>query len=176
MTGWMFNTFWARSYGPMPKAVLFWSGKLMRLATGFCAAFASAAVLDSSDSGAAGFSSVATSFVCPAGAEDSGSDGCSPVETSVSFPVGAEGSGSAGSVLGAEPGGVKITLFPLKLRELFREACQCVDVHIRLAVHLDNRNLARLAGYDKRQVLRRILRPSQPRQDQKRNQHQYCLK
>src|SRR5438270_13680344 len=34
----------------MPKAVLFWSGKLMRLATGFWAAFASAAVWASSDS------------------------------------------------------------------------------------------------------------------------------
>src|SRR5277367_2830585 len=50
----MSNSFWARSYGPMPKEVLFWSGKLMRSAIGFCAAFASAAVLASSDSASAG--------------------------------------------------------------------------------------------------------------------------
>jgi hypothetical protein len=67
-------------------------------------------------------------------------------------------------------------LIPLETEGTVREARQCVDVHIRLAVHLENRNLARLAGYDKRQVLLRILRPGQPRQDQKRNQHQYCLK
>ena len=54
MTGSMSNSFWARSYGPMPKAVLFWSGKLIRSAIGFCAAFASAAVLASSDSASAG--------------------------------------------------------------------------------------------------------------------------
>src|SRR5271165_5039721 len=105
----MFNTFWARSYGPMPKAVLFWSGKLIRLAIGFCAAFANAAVLASSDSAAAGFWSVAAGFVCPAGAEDSGSTGFSSRATSFRYPAGAEDSGSAAGVLGDEPGGVKIT-------------------------------------------------------------------
>src|ERR1035441_630642 len=44
MTGWIFNTFRVRSYGPLPKAVLFWSGTLISEATGFCAAFASASV------------------------------------------------------------------------------------------------------------------------------------
>ena len=105
MTGWMFNTFWARSYGPMPKAVLFWSGKLMRLATGFCAAFASAAVLDSSDSAAAGFWSVAAGLVCVGVSAGSGFAGLAVAETSFSCPPVAEGSGAVVVVLVAEPDG-----------------------------------------------------------------------
>src|SRR5271157_5428013 len=172
MTGWMFKTFWARSYGPIPKAVLFWSGKLMRLAIGFCAAFANAAVLASSDS-AAGFWSVAAGVVCPAGAEDSGSAGCPSAATSIRCPASGRRFGIRRRRARGRTWRGQDNLIPLETEGTVREACQCVDVHIRLAVHLDNRSLARLAGYDKRQVLRRILRPGQPRQDHKRNQHQY---
>src|SRR5271165_5684181 len=39
ITGWINVTFWERSAGPMPKFQVGWTGTLMRLATGFCAAF-----------------------------------------------------------------------------------------------------------------------------------------
>jgi len=41
MTGWMFSRYWVRSEGPKPKLKLFWKGKLIMSATGFCAALAS---------------------------------------------------------------------------------------------------------------------------------------
>ena len=56
ITGWMFNTSWVRYPGSMPKLLLFWTGTLMRLATGFCAAFLNASVF----AAAAGVASVAT--------------------------------------------------------------------------------------------------------------------
>src|SRR5271170_1353216 len=42
-TGWMFNTFWIRLYGPIPKLSLFCTGTLIRLETGFWVAFARSA-------------------------------------------------------------------------------------------------------------------------------------
>src|SRR5215831_20249117 len=40
----MFRTFWVRSSGPIPKLLLFCSGTLIRLATGFCVAFCNSPV------------------------------------------------------------------------------------------------------------------------------------
>src|SRR5215470_1498725 len=37
--GWMFRTFCVRANGPIPKLLLFWTGTLMSLATGFWTAF-----------------------------------------------------------------------------------------------------------------------------------------
>src|SRR5208283_5492277 len=125
MTGWTSQIFWTRSLGPMPKFQVGWIGTLMRLATGFCAAFLNSSALAAAAGvscvatevpagligvSCAGFSSVATSFVSLAGSEGSGSAGVASVAaTSFSCPAEAEDSGAAGSVLEAEPGGVKIT-------------------------------------------------------------------
>src|SRR5208282_4932770 len=57
MTGWMFNTSCVRYPGLIPMLLLFCTGTLMRLATGFCAAFRNASAL----AAAAGVSCVATS-------------------------------------------------------------------------------------------------------------------
>ena len=56
ITGWIFNTSCVRYPGSMPKLLLFCTGTLMRLATGFCAAFLNASVFTA----AAGVASVAT--------------------------------------------------------------------------------------------------------------------
>ena len=54
MTGWIFSTFCVRLPGSIPPLKLFCTGTLMRLATGFCAAFRKASAL----AAAAGVSSV----------------------------------------------------------------------------------------------------------------------
>jgi hypothetical protein len=40
-TGWTFAVYFIAFASPMPKSQLFWIGKLMRLATGFCSFLAS---------------------------------------------------------------------------------------------------------------------------------------
>jgi hypothetical protein len=43
ITGWMLRTFATSSSGPTPNRVLFWNGRLIIAATGFCAALARSA-------------------------------------------------------------------------------------------------------------------------------------
>jgi hypothetical protein len=43
ITGWMFSTFATSSSGPTLKKVLFWNGRLIIAATGFCDALARSA-------------------------------------------------------------------------------------------------------------------------------------
>ena len=57
ITGWMFRMFCVPLSGPTLKLVLFWNGTLIRLATGFCASFASSSVVISARAGAAAKSS-----------------------------------------------------------------------------------------------------------------------
>ena len=44
MTGWMLRTFCVCFSGPALSVVLFWNGRLIMAAIGFCAAFANASV------------------------------------------------------------------------------------------------------------------------------------
>src|SRR5262245_35712341 len=44
MTGWMLRMFCTRLNGPVLKLMLFWNGRLIKFATGFCDALASASV------------------------------------------------------------------------------------------------------------------------------------
>src|ERR1700734_1552435 len=72
ITGWILKMFPVLLYGPMPKLLLFCSGTLIRLATGFCVALANAAVLsaaeavDDADAFAPGVSCAATDKPAPA--------------------------------------------------------------------------------------------------------------